>query len=119
MNKAPSLAKTQGPTKDQFDTLNAKLDKVLKILETVMAEVELDAKQDMEDEDFDADFADEDFEDMDEEMFDEVEEVKPAKKAAAKKTAAPKKEVPAKKEVAAKKPTRGQVKRAKRTGKTL
>lgn len=81
-SSVPSAGKM---TEEQFKTLNAKLDKILNILELAM-----------QDEDVDEDMDDGDFEDAN---FKEVEEApKPAPK---------------------KKPTRGQVKRAKRTGKTL
>lgn len=100
-----------GPSKAEFAALTSKVDRILKLLESVMEDAEADAKAEMEDGDFDEDFSDEDFGDM-EEMEEVVEEVKPAKKASAKDKKAPAKE-------AAKKPTRGQVKRAKRTGKTL
>ncbi len=103
-----------GPSKAEFAALTAKVDKILKLLESVMEDAEMDAAAEMEDGDFDEDFEDEDFEDMDEEMFEE--EVAAPKKAPAKakKAAAPKAD-----KAPAKKPTRGQVKRAKRTGKTL
>lgn len=105
---------SSGPSKAEFAALTAKVDKILKLLESVMEDAEMDAAAEMEDGDFDEDFEDEDFEDMDEEMFEE--EVAAPKKAPAKakKAAAPKAD-----KAPAKKPTRGQVKRAKRTGKTL
>ncbi len=103
-SKSTEAGASTGPTKAEFAALTSKVDRILKILESVMEDAETDAKAEMEDGDFDEDFADEDFGDVEE----VVEEVKPAKKATTKAAKAP-----------AKKPTRGQVKRAKRTGKTL
>lgn len=108
---AEAATSSTGPSKAEFAALTSKVDRILKLLESVMEDAEADAKAEMEDGEFDEDFSDEDFGDM-EEMEEVVEEVKPAKKASTKDKKAPAKE-------AAKKPTRGQVKRAKRTGKTL
>lgn len=90
-----------GISKEQFESLNKKLDKILSILEMAMSDEGMD---DM----------DMDMEDLD--MEEEMPAIKAPKTAKAPKAEKPAKEVAAKEE---KKPTRGQKKRAIRTGKTL
>ncbi len=110
--EAPS--NSSGPSKAEFAALNTKIDRILSILELVMQEVEMDAEMDLEE------ISGEDFADLEKEYDEEfAEEEGDAEmempKKAIKKTSAAK--APAKAD--AKKPTRGQTKRAKRTGKTL
>ncbi len=87
---APSASKMSD---EQFKTLNAKMDKILKVLELATGELD----EDMDDED----------------DFEEMEDLKPVKPVKAPKVVKAVEEIVE----APKKKTRGQVKRAKRTGK--
>lgn len=86
-------------SEEQFKVLNTKMDKILKILELATGDIDMDDEEDEE--------------------FEELEDIKPVKAAKAPKAVKAAKAVKEVEEAPKKKPTRGQVKRAKRTGKTL